>query len=79
MIIEDFIEKFAFAIEVDADTLAPDTHFKALPSWDSLNTLAVIAMADADYGVTVTGRDIEAATTVADMWTVVSSKHAAAE
>lgn len=79
MTIEDFVEKFAFAIEVEVSTLTPDTRFKTLPSWDSLNTLAVIAMADADYGVTVTGRDIESATTVADMWTVVSSKSVATE
>lgn len=77
MIIDDFIGKFAFAIEVEADTLTLDTRFKELPSWDSLNTLAVIAMADADYGVTVTGRDIEASTTVSDIWTIISSKSAA--
>ena len=74
MTIDDFIEKFAFAIEADEGTLKPDTRFKELPTWDSLNTLAVIAMADADYGVTVTGRDIEASTTVNDMWAIVSSK-----
>ena len=56
MTIEDFIDKFAFAIEVDTNALAPDTHFKTLPSWDSLNTLAVIAMADADYGYVGAGR-----------------------
>jgi acyl carrier protein len=77
--IDDFIGKFAFAIEVEADTLTLDTRFKELPSWDSLNTLAVIAMADADYGVTVTGRDIEASTTVADIWAIISSKCTAAK
>ena len=79
MTIDDFIEKFAFAIEAEVSDLAPDTRFKDLPMWDSLNTLAVIAMADADYGVTVTGRDIEASATVADMWTIVSSKSASAQ
>lgn len=77
MSIDDFIEKFAFAIEVEAGSLTPDTHFKDLPVWDSLNTLAIIAMADAEYGVTVTGQDIESATTVADIWATVSSKPAA--
>lgn len=79
MTIDDFIEKFAFAIEAETDALKPDTCFKELPNWDSLNTLAVIAMADADYGVTVTGRDIETATTVADMWTIVASKPTASK
>lgn len=74
MTIDDFIEKFAFAIEVEAGELSPNTRFKELPTWDSLNTLALIAMADADYGVAVTGRDIEASTTVADIWAIVASK-----
>lgn len=77
MTIEDFIEKFAFAIEVEADTLALNTRFKELPSWDSLNTLAVIAMADADYGVSLTGKDIEVSETVSDIWTIISTKSAA--
>jgi acyl carrier protein len=79
VLIDDFIEKFAFAIEVEADSLTPDTRFKDLPVWDSLNTLAIIAMADADYGITLTGRDIEDANTVDDLWVVASAKSTAAK
>lgn len=74
MTLDDFIEKLAFAIETDAGTLKPDTRFKELPIWDSMNTLAVIAMADADYGITVTGQDMETAATVQDLWSTVRSK-----
>ena len=36
MTIENFVEKFEFAIEVDPGSLSADTEFKALPNWDSL-------------------------------------------
>lgn len=77
MTIQTFIEKFAFAIEVDAGTLSPETEYKELPEWDSLNTLSVIAMADADFGVTLTGQAITDASTIADLWDTVSAKRKA--
>jgi acyl carrier protein len=74
MTINDFIEKFAFAIEVEAETLASDTRFKELPNWDSLNTLAIIAMADADYGVSLTGEDIHQTQTIGDLMKIVAER-----
>lgn len=74
MSIETFIEKFAFAIEVDSASLAPDTDYKQLPQWDSLNALSIIAMADADYGITLSGQAINDSHTIADLWSVVSGK-----
>jgi acyl carrier protein len=72
--IEIFIEKFAYAIEVDASSLKPETVYKDLSIWDSLNTLSVIAMADADYGVTIRGSDVEVCTTIGDLWILVESR-----
>ncbi len=74
MTIDDFIKSFAFAIEVESDTLTPNTQFKELPTWDSLNALSVIAMADADYNVTLTGQSISDSRTIADLWNIVSAK-----
>lgn len=74
MSIETFIEKFAFAIEADPGSLAPDIEYKQLPQWDSLNALSIIAMADADYGVTLSGQSINDSRTIADLWSVVSGK-----
>lgn len=74
MTIDDFIEKFAFAIEAEEGTLKPETHFKELPAWDSLNTLAVIAMADAEYGVSLTGSDIQNSHTVGDLMKIAQDR-----
>ena len=74
MTIEEFIEKFAFAIEAEPDTLAADTNFKALKNWDSLNALSLIAMADVDYGVTLGGQDILLSSSIQDLYNVVKSR-----
>jgi acyl carrier protein len=74
MKIEEFIEKFAYAIEADPGSISAETDYKRLPQWDSLNALSIIAMADVEYGITLSGQDISNATTVADLWSTVCSK-----
>jgi acyl carrier protein len=72
--IQTFVEKFADAIEVSPQTLSADTEYKNLDVWDSLNTLAVIAMSDADFNVALSGQDVESSRTVGDLWKVIESK-----
>lgn len=74
MSIEIFIEKFAFAIEVAPETLHAETDYKALDIWDSLNTLAVIAMTDADFSVAISGQDVQSSRTINDLWQIVEAK-----
>lgn len=74
MSIEQFIGRFAYAIEVEPETLSPDTEYKELEIWDSLNTLSVIAMADADFGVAISGRDVESTRTIGELWQRVEAK-----
>lgn len=74
MNIEDFIEKFAFAIEVEPAELNAATNFKKLENWDSLNTLSIIAMADADYNVALSGDDILNSITIGDLMAVIQER-----
>lgn len=74
MSVAAFIEKFAFAIEVEASDLSAETKFKELPTWDSINALSIIAMADEEYGVTLSGDDIQNSETLADIQALVESK-----
>ena len=74
MKIEEFIEKFAYAIEADADSLSAETDYKQLPQWDSLNTLSIIAMVDDEYGATLSGQEISNSRTIGELWTLVCSK-----
>ena len=74
MDIEDFIEKFAFAIEMEPAALTADTDFKALENWDSLNTLSIIAMADADYDVAISGDDIQNIRTIGALMETIQGR-----
>ena len=75
MKMNDFIEKFAEAVEVDdITTLNADTVFRDLDEWSSLMALSVIAMADEECGVVLKGEDIRNARTIEDLYNVVKSK-----
>ncbi|HEV2681312.1 MAG: acyl carrier protein [Pseudomonadota bacterium] len=74
MSVEDFVEKFTFAIESEPGSIQANTEYKSLKNWDSLNALSLIAMADADYNVALAGNDIQSSTTVADLWKIVQER-----
>lgn len=49
MEMNEFIEKFAEAVDMDAAGLTSETEFRTLDEWDSLSYLSVIAMMDEEY------------------------------
>ena len=52
MDMQDFIEKFAEAIEMESvNDLKEDTKFRELDEWNSLAVLSVIAMLDEEYDI----------------------------
>lgn len=53
MNLQDFIEKFADAIDIDATELTADTEFRNLEEWDSVAYISVIAMMDEDYDIQI--------------------------
>lgn len=53
MKIQEFIEKFAEAIEVETTELTVDTEFRNLDEWDSVAYISVIAMMDEEYDIQI--------------------------
>jgi acyl carrier protein len=75
MTIELFIEHFAAQLEdTDTATITPETVFRDIEEWDSLMALSLIAMADEEYQVKLTGEDIRTSKTVAELFDKVKSK-----
>jgi acyl carrier protein len=66
--ITNFSEQFD---DTDAEEFRADTVFKDLDEWSSMIALSIIAMIDEEYGVTIRGNDIRAATTVEDLYNTV--------
>lgn len=75
MEINEFIEKFAEIFDdTDATTLSPDTNFRTLDEWSSLSALGVIAMADEEYEVELSGNELREAQTIQDLFNIISAK-----
>lgn len=53
MNIQDFIEKFAEAIDIEATALTAETEFRNLNEWDSVAYISVIAMMDEEYDIQI--------------------------
>lgn len=53
MNVQNFIEKFAEAIDVEASELTADTEFRDLDEWDSVAYISVIAMMDEEYDIQI--------------------------
>jgi acyl carrier protein len=70
-----FIEHFAAQFEdTDAATITANTVFRELEEWDSLIALSLIAMADEEYQVKLTGDDIRSSKTVAELFEKIKAK-----
>lgn len=75
MEIKEFIEKFAEIFDdTDASTLTPETKFRELGEWSSLSALGVIALADEEFDVELSGAEMRQANTIQELYDLITSK-----
>ncbi len=75
MEITEFIEKFAEIFDdTDASTLTPETKFRELDEWSSLSALGVIALADEEFDVELSGSEMRQANTIQELFDLISNK-----
>ena len=75
MELEQFVQNFAAQFEdTDTSDFGPETDFRNNAEWTSLTLLSIIAMADEEYDVTITGDEIRSCKTIQDIFEVVKSK-----
>lgn len=75
MEIKEFIEKFAEIFDdTDAATLSPETKFRELDEWSSLSALGVIALADEEFDVEISGNEMRQANTIQELFDLISNK-----
>lgn len=71
--VDQFIENFLIAVDFqEAVEITPETEITSLSEWDSLAALGVIVMFDMEYGKTITGNDLKASRTIADLFALVA-------
>ena len=75
MEIKEFIDKFAEIFDdTAASTLSPETKFRELDEWSSLSALGVIALADEEFDVELSGAEMRQANTIKELFNLITSK-----
>lgn len=75
MELKEFIEHFAEQFEdTAAEDFKPETVYKELDEWSSLQALGIISMADEYYGVILSSDDIRNSNTIEDLFKVINIK-----
>ena len=75
MEIKEFIEKLAEIFDdTDVTTLTPETKFRELEEWSSLSALGVIALADEEFDVELSGNEMKKANTIQELYDLLSNK-----
>ena len=74
MDINEFIEKFAEAIEVeDASALVPDSDFREIEEWSSIAVMLLIAFFDEEFGKEIGSSDIKGCKTIEDLYNLAKA------
>lgn len=74
MEIQEFIEKFAEAIEVEnVEALTAETKFRELEEWSSLSVMLIIAFFDEEFDKQVSDTMIRQAVIIQDLYNIVSA------
>ncbi|WP_242135036.1 acyl carrier protein [Aestuariivivens marinum] len=75
MELAQFVKDFELQFEeVEPNSITPDTIFRDIDEWSSLMALVIIAMADENYNVKLTGDDIRNSKTVKDIFEKLKAK-----
>ena len=75
MELNKFFENFAAQFEeTDASAFTPETAFRDLDEWSSMQALSIIAMVDEEYGVKIKGDDIRDSVTIQHLFDIVKSR-----
>jgi len=75
MEINTFLRNFADILDdTDAALITQETVFRDLDEWNSLTALSLIAMADEEYAVKLTGDDIKSSISLNDIFEIIKNK-----
>jgi len=75
MCIEDFIRKIEDEFDdLNPGLLNPDSRYKEMFEWNSINALILVAMVKTEYDVTLSPADLIASKTIKDIYEVIENR-----
>ena len=72
---DQFLKNLAEALNNPDADIHPENKLQDLPNWDSLAILTTLSMLDQEYGVTVSGVELQNCQSVADLYAKVHEQH----
>lgn len=76
MEISEFIKQIEGEFEdLKPGILKPESNFREMFEWNSVNALIIIAMISTEYDVTITADDLRKSVTVSDLFNIVKSRY----
>jgi acyl carrier protein len=75
MKIEDFITKLEEEYEdITPGTLKPQSVFREVFEWSSINALILIALVKTEYDIVINAEDIAASKTIEDLYKIIQTR-----
>ncbi len=75
MEIAEFIKQIEAEFEdLKPGLLKPESNFREMFDWNSVNALIIIAMISTEYDVTITAEDLRNSKTVTDLYNIIKSR-----
>ena len=75
MKIEDFITRLEEEYEdITPGTLKPESIFREVFEWSSINALILIALVKTDYDTVINAEDIASSKTIEDLYKIIHSR-----
>ncbi len=75
MKIEDFIAKLEEEYEdIEKGTLKPESIFREVFEWSSINALILIALVKTEYDVAINAEDIANSATIQDLFMIIKAR-----
>jgi acyl carrier protein len=75
MTVKEFIEKIEVEFpDIKPGVLKPDTKFREVFEWNSVNALIMIALVSTEYDVTLNADDIRSSITINDIFKVIEKR-----
>ena len=69
---QEYLDQMAELME--EDEVNPSDEITSFEAWDSLTSLSIIAMADDEYGITLSANDILEAKTIEGLYDAIQTK-----
>ncbi len=75
MKIENFIKKIEKEFDdLEPGKLKPDSNFRDIFEWNSINALIIIAMIKTEYNVAISADDLNSSKTTRDLFNIIQSR-----